>query len=242
MSDVDVGGEYDWPPTYTLKKCPRTKHIKFKASVKHGLELVVPIRFNQKNLPNILEINKEWIKKQLAKIQSQLALIGEKKLPEKIELPCLNKIWQIQYLKTHHKKCKLVLNPAGDIIIYGEITDEKCFQLLNTWIRHEAKKILTPLLNTASQQTHLSFNQLVIRSQQTRWGSCSTAKNINLNYKLIFLPLELIQHILIHELCHTKVMNHSEKFWHLVSCHDPLWKEHNREIRSAQKFIPNWVE
>jgi len=240
VSDLIVGGE--WPPTYTLKKSPRAKHVKLKATARHGLELIVPLRFNTKNLPEIFEINKDWIKKQLAKIQTQLALKCDKKIPETVELLSLNQRWQVYYLQGKNKKCKFVVRPQQELVICGEISDEQSILLLNKWIREEAKKYLTLRLNYISQQTQLSFNNLVIRSQQTRWGSCSSTKNINLNYKLIFLPAHLVDHILIHELCHTKNMNHSAKFWRLVSTYDPLWKENNREVRLAEKYVPLWAE
>ena len=83
----------------------------------------------------------------------------------------------------------------------------------NLFNKEEAKKIIRARLNDLSQIHGLSFNRSFIRSQKTRWGSCSAKNNINLNIKLINLPKELLDYVIIHELVHTKVKNHSIKFW-----------------------------
>jgi len=61
------------------------------------------------------------------------------------------------------------------------------------------------------------FNQITIRNQKTRWGSCSRNKNLNFNYKIVLLPQRLADYIIVHELCHLGEFNHSHKFWALVA-------------------------
>ena len=69
-----------------------------------------------------------------------------------------------------------------------------------------------------------SFNKIFIKNQKTRWGSCSSRKNLNFNYKIVFLPKEHQDYVVVHELCHLKEFNHSRKFWALI-----------------EKAIPNYV-
>ncbi len=87
---------------------------------------------------------------------------------------------------------------------------------------------------------HLSyFNQfyghqigrICIRNQKTRWGSCSGKGNISFNYKIVFLPKELQEYLVVHELCHLKEMNHSKKFWSLVAQKVPDYKEKKKQIK-----------
>jgi predicted metal-dependent hydrolase len=92
-----------------------------------------------------------------------------------------------------------------------------------------------------SKQTQLSFNEIQIRSQQSRWGSCSYAKNISLNDRLLFLPKELVSYVMLHELCHTKHLNHSASFWKLLAKWDPHYSEHRIRLRSAQEYLPTWI-
>lgn len=63
---------------------------------------------------------------------------------------------------------------------------------------------------------NVHFNRITIREQKTRWGSCSSNRNLNFNWKLMLAPPEILDYVVVHELCHLKEMNHSPAFWHEV--------------------------
>lgn len=104
---------------------------------------------------------------------------------------------------------------------HADFTDDK----LQTWLRkvieesmrRNARSILPSRLARLSQQSGLSYNSVKINSSQGRWGSCSARKDINLSLYLVLLPSHLIDYVLLHELCHTREMNHSERFWILLN-------------------------
>ncbi len=75
------------------------------------------------------------------------------------------------------------------------------------------------------------IGRISIRNQKSRWGSCSSKGNLNFNYKIVFLPTELADYIIVHELCHLVEMNHSKRFWLLVSQIIPDYKERQNKIR-----------
>jgi predicted metal-dependent hydrolase len=79
--------------------------------------------------------------------------------------------------------------------------------------RKTAKTQLIERLHQLSKQHGFTYNKVFIKNQKTRWGSCSEKNNINLNYNLVRLPDELIDYILLHELVHTRIKNHSSMFW-----------------------------
>ena len=79
--------------------------------------------------------------------------------------------------------------------------------------RAKAKKILSRRLNYLSEKYGFPYNRVFIRNQRTRWGSCSHKDNISLNMKLVRLPDELIDYVILHELVHTRFKNHSKQFW-----------------------------
>jgi predicted metal-dependent hydrolase len=79
--------------------------------------------------------------------------------------------------------------------------------------RVEAKKKLTTRLKQLAEKHGFTSNRVFIRNQQTRWGSCSHKNNISLNVKLVVLPEELIDYVILHELVHTRIHDHSKRFW-----------------------------
>jgi len=79
--------------------------------------------------------------------------------------------------------------------------------------RAEARKKLIHRLNELSRRYGFTYNRVFVRNQKTRWGSCSARNNISLNNKLLRLPQELIDYVILHELVHTRERNHSKNFW-----------------------------
>ena len=106
------------------------------------------------------------------------------------------------------------------------------------YIRHKAEAfdILNNRVLFFSKKYNFEFNNLRIKNQKTRWGSCSGKGNINLNYKIIFLPKDLQDYIIVHELCHLKEMNHSKRFWSLVEEIIPDYKETRGHLRKKSLY------
>jgi len=92
------------------------------------------------------------------------------------------------------------------------------------WYKNSFKKIALPRLEYYSKNHQFSYNQVRLKTQKTLWGSCSSSNNINLNYLLIQAPMNVIDYVIVHELCHTTHKNHSKYFWQLVSSILPNYK------------------
>ncbi|EKD32943.1 MAG: hypothetical protein ACD_76C00109G0006 [uncultured bacterium] len=82
-----------------------------------------------------------------------------------------------------------------------------------------------------------SYNKIFIKNQKTRWGSCSRKKNLNLNYKILFLPQMHQDYIIVHEICHLKEFNHSQEFWALVEQTIPDYLKIRKELRKNELFF-----
>lgn len=87
---------------------------------------------------------------------------------------------------------------------------------LEKWYRKEAKENIESRVGLFSKQIGENPNKVTIKTQKKRWGSCSSLRNLNFNWKLIMMPQEIIDYVVVHELCHLKEMNHSKVFWNLV--------------------------
>jgi predicted metal-dependent hydrolase len=93
-----------------------------------------------------------------------------------------------------------------------------------------ARQIITARVDYFGTELGLEYNRIAIRNQSTRWGSCSSKNNLNFNYKLVFLPDELRDYVIVHELCHLREMNHSSRFWALVEDILPDYRTSKREL------------
>jgi hypothetical protein len=103
--------------------------------------------------------------------------------------------------------------------------------------RTEARKKLVNRLNELSVQHGFSYNKVAVRNQKTRWGSCSSKNNIGLNMKLVRLPDEMIDYVLLHELVHTRIKNHSHKFWAELNKFVGDAKEMSKKMNEYKVFL-----
>lgn len=216
---------HDWPPPYQLKRHARARYVKLRIEQDDGLIITAPKRFNLRELPAILEQHRSWIEKHLILKPARTTL------PEEVYLQAIDKRYQIQY-KQLPIPLRYVQLDDDVLIIAGELFDpDLCHKLVNRFIKLRAKIVLPIELEQVSQEIGLSYSSVTVREQKRVWGSCSAQKSINLNYKLILLPANLMRYVLIHELCHTKHLDHSERFWKLVEKFDPNWREHRRLLK-----------
>ncbi|MBD3238347.1 MAG: DUF45 domain-containing protein [Candidatus Moranbacteria bacterium] len=98
--------------------------------------------------------------------------------------------------------------------------------------KHRAYNFVLDRLQYYNRFYKFRFNRISIRNQRTRWGSCSGKRNLNFNYRIVFLPNKCADYLIVHELCHLKQMNHSLKFWQLVAKTIPDYPMIRKKFRS----------
>lgn len=99
-------------------------------------------------------------------------------------------------------------------------------------LKKKAAKIIIARLEFFNQHYNLKYKRICIRDQKTRWGSCSKAGTLNFNYRLVLLREELLDYVVVHELCHLKEMNHSLRFWNLVAETLPDFKSRREALEN----------
>jgi len=87
------------------------------------------------------------------------------------------------------------------------------------------RKLVMSRLEYFNQYYNFTYNRVAIRNQKRCWGSCTSLKNLNFSYRLLFLPPELCDYVIVHELCHLAELNHSANFWALVAKTIPDYQE-----------------
>lgn len=107
-------------------------------------------------------------------------------------------------------------------------------ELLEAWFREQAAQRLPERLYEFAGQLNVKPARVQIRAQKSRWGSCSSAGDISLNWRLVLLPLKLADYVLVHELCHLRHMDHSRAFWSLVASLIPDYRKRRERIAQLQ--------
>ena len=240
-------------PNYIVRVSLRAKCVRLSLSVEDGLEVVIPANYDLLKIPELIQKKQDWIARNQNKLDAREAFFQSQapdQLPTCIKLRSLNEEWQIEYQQIAYKSdCKSgmiriqEINNQLQLVVVGNIADiESCKAILKQWLTQKAEKHLFSWLRKVSIRTNLAYRTTTIRRQKTLWGSCSSDRNISLNYKLLFLETKVVEYVLLHELCHTIQMNHSARFWKLVSNFEPNYKVLDKSLNQAWQIVPAWLD
>jgi hypothetical protein len=97
--------------------------------------------------------------------------------------------------------------------------------------REQARRFVENRISHFNKFYNFEINRVAIKNTSSRWGSCSSKRNLNFNYKIIYLRPELADYLIVHELCHLGELNHSKRFWALVKQTIPNYVKVNKELR-----------
>ncbi|KZK73879.1 MAG: hypothetical protein A3K90_03570 [Pelodictyon luteolum] len=233
------------PIAYTLKVSRRARSARLRMMPHEGLVVVIPLGFDRREVPALVERHREWIERTSLKLdrhrpEAQPEL--ENGLPCMVRLNAIGEEWLVSYEGNRRRLLEDLCTLPFGLVLPADASDpDTAIAVLQMWIKKKAGESLLPLLASTASSLGFSFVTSGVRIQHSRWGSCSSRGRITLNTKLIFLPPELVRYIIVHELCHTVHMNHSKAFWELVARHDPDFREHDLAMRHAWKYVPAWV-
>ena len=231
-----------WPPPFTLQPSLRVRAVRLQICARRGLRLIVPAGFNPKKAVDILQKHRAWIERTWSRVQPNLA--EEDVLPQSLDLQALGEVWQVEYQPKDISRVGIKTQESqGIIFVNGNIQDRlKTKQALRKWLYKRAQDFLFPWLEGLSKESGLDYAQAKIRNTRTRWGSCSAKKDISLSCKLLFINPLLVEHVLLHELCHTVHFNHARPFWDLLKNISPDLENLRKELKKASREIPAWFE
>lgn len=198
----------------------KAKYLRLQINAACELEVVIPHKSNQKEAEKFILKKLNWINKHLTKSSSDtkpLLFGNEIKITQHFDL------FSARHKFIFRNKELFITSPSGSV--------ESLTYLYNIWLKHTAKKYIPERAKRLSERTGFICSKISIRSQKTRWGSCSAKGGLSFNYKMMRYRKEVIDYVIIHELCHLKEMNHSKRFWMLVEKFCPDYKSLKRELR-----------
>lgn len=211
--------------TFTHTPHTRARRLSIKVEPSGAVRVVSPPKVRLHTITQFVEANTEWIKRTQKKYQTALPpqdsvlIFGKqysKKLEYKKEKPLGARIVD-----------KSVVINTPELLITPELSwGKEHARQLESFLDAASKKYITERVKQLATKMQLQYRHVNFKKQSTRWGSCSTQKNLNFNLKLVHAPTAVIDYVIIHELSHLKHMDHSARFWHLVGQYDPEYQVH----------------
>ncbi|CCH49770.1 M48 family metallopeptidase [Pseudodesulfovibrio piezophilus] len=224
-----------------LKKNSRAKRVLIKLVPGKGLEVVIPKRFDPSLVPGILDEKKRWIERTKATMEARGTDLSGRvpELPSQVDFQASQRSYEIGYVDRPGRLS--IVENGSRLMVSGPGNDPQALlEALRLLTANKAREFILPRLDAMSRRLGLPYEALRVRRQKTRWGSCSARGTISVNAKLLFLPLELLDHLLLHELCHTVHLNHSKKYWSLVAHYAPEYLQLEDELKNGGIHVPNW--
>lgn len=230
-------------PVYRVRVSAKAKRAQLQVSMSGQVEVVIPRRFNPAHVPAFVAEHRGWLERTLARLHRQRGECPDlyDPIPRQIFLRAIDQRWAIQGHPDGGRRATLAELPASGVLQLRAPTSAACRALLHEWLTAKAKAHLVPWVRALSAQLSLPCNRVTVRAQKTRWGSCSTRRNININRNLLFLSPPVVRYLFIHELCHTVHLNHSPRYWALVGRVEPEYRFLDAELTRSGRYVPLWA-
>lgn len=203
--------------------------------------MVVPEGTPRDIVERFVRTRRAWIHRARDQVAAEAAALArpDEPVPAELDLRALGVTYAVDSAPGERPR---VTCAGGRVRVAGADGPQAVRAALARWLRGVARGHLVARLGTLAERHDLRFERVSIRGQRTRWASCSARGTISLNYKLLFLPPALVDHVLLHELAHTRHLDHSTRFWRLLAELDPSWRAHHAALARAIRWLPAWVD
>jgi len=229
----------DTSPGWDVRISRRARRLSMRVFPGGRIEVVVPPGVGIPAIERFVSRHREWAERR-AREFTPLVPHGATRRPALVELALLQRSWRVEYQSAGRP----AVHDAGDglLRICGPgHTDESVSRALMRWLSGLASAELGERLEALSRELGIDYARMHLRRQRTRWGSCSAAGTISLNVCLMFQRPAVVRYLLVHELCHRRHLNHSDRYWRLVQSYEPGWRSLDAELLQGWRNVPAWV-
>jgi predicted metal-dependent hydrolase len=231
------------PHTPSIRVSARARRLSIRVYPDARVEVVVPPRARARDVEHFIASHREWIDtRRAAALRNRPA--PEAFPPARIEMALAASGWRV-HLAGGDDRVRITQlgGDAGERVlrITGVATGPSVRSALRAWLLRTARALLEPRVARLATAVGVSYRQVSVRRQRSRWGSCSARGTISLNACLLFQRPEVVDYLIVHELMHVKHMNHSSRFWQAVERNCADWRALDRELVQGWRHVPRWV-
>jgi len=134
------------------------------------------------------------------------------------------------------QRAKQIMRQDGVLLIPAKYTSEQVLRKIEKWFRTQAELVFNERARYFANRLNMQPSAVAINNNKTRWGSCDTKRQINLNWRAVMLPPNLFDYIVVHEFCHLLEFNHTKNFWTVVETILPDWRTLRKHLKQM-----NWI-
>jgi hypothetical protein len=225
---------------WTVRVSRRARRLSVRVYPGGRVEVVVPPGASAATVQKFVGTHRQWIHRRVADLATAAAIDDSR--PASIGLPAIGRHYAVEYEHAASSAARVRVIGENVIIVSGPLHDDRAVTAaLRDWLADLAREQLGNELARVAAEGGFRYARTQIRRQRTRWGSCSVSGTISLNVCLLFLRPQVVRYLLVHELCHTRHMNHSARFWSLVASLEPDYRELDRELLRGWQGVPGWM-
>ncbi len=196
-------------------KREKRRSLTLKVTAPEKVLVKAPTHLPEEQILQFVHSKEKWIQERSTKLKKQISFFTQDKILY------LGKIYQLQ---TELASRAAVLQNE-EVITVQHLSRQKPREQLDRWYKNKARTVFEQISKHYCQKMAVQFDKLRLSSAKTRWGSCSSLGNINLNWNLIKAPKGIIAYVVAHELTHLHYPHHGKSFWHALEEHFPRYKE-----------------
>jgi Predicted metal-dependent hydrolase len=224
------------PLTYSLSISTRARRLRISVS-DAGVTLVLPAGLSARDGEAFLLKNGDWVLQQLERRQKQ-ARNTRPPLPKDVLL-LRGKPVRVEGIEEPGRLSRARVEERPDrLFVYLPVGKQSVLpQVLDRWLRELARAEIEKTVLRLSAVMRVSPKTVAIRDQRTRWGSCSSSGTLSFNWRLIMVPPTVMEYVVVHELAHMTVPNHSADFWRRVGQFYPSYKEARAWLRKNAPLL-----
>lgn len=207
----------------TIVRSVRRRTVSIQIMPDASIKVTAPFLFPKWKINQYLKEQEAWIKKHQQIVR--LRLQNKENKPDN-ELLFLGRSYPLQ-LRPDQKN----IVEFSDKFYLGSSNKKYAEKYLTSWYKQQARQIISDRVARYAKIAGLHFNAIKITSAETRWGSCSSEKNLNFNWRLVMSPMPVIDYVVCHELAHLVELNHSRDFWETVRKMFPLYRQYRTWLK-----------
>ena len=213
-----------------VRTSARARHFRLVSGIE-GVEAVVPPGYDEGRLASFVESKKSWI----ARTAQHYDKIRERTGHQDGALYYLGNRYRYHIIKDRQQSATI---SEGMKVVTFHVTNKRSYRRnIKAWYREQTRTIIAERLPAIASRMGLQYNRVTIKSQRSRWGSCSKKRNLNFNLLLSAAPAEVIDYVIVHELAHITELNHSKRFWDIVASADPGFEKHKEWLADHSQVI-----